>query len=183
MARWSGSWDRAMSGKTTLCLVASGLAPRMVGGTLSGVMLLDGDDTDPTADARAHRESGYRLRQPGHPAHRGRRHRVRGGRLRPHEPWASAGRGSEPNGECSPPVAHRRIDRSRPRAAVWWSAAACGDCRVARAAPRSPRPRRADRAARSCRNAARRRRAQGPCPSRCDDHPRRAESGSDGDPL
>lgn len=32
------------AGKTTLCLVASGLAPRVVGGTLSGVMLLDGND-------------------------------------------------------------------------------------------------------------------------------------------
>jgi energy-coupling factor transporter ATP-binding protein EcfA2 len=32
------------AGKTTLCLVASGLAPRTVGGTLRGRMLLDGQD-------------------------------------------------------------------------------------------------------------------------------------------
>jgi energy-coupling factor transport system ATP-binding protein len=32
------------SGKTTLCLVASGLAPRTVGGTLEGRLLLDGKD-------------------------------------------------------------------------------------------------------------------------------------------
>ena len=33
------------AGKSTLCLVASGLAPRTVGGTLSGQLLLDGADT------------------------------------------------------------------------------------------------------------------------------------------
>ena len=32
------------AGKTTLCLVASGLAPRTVGGTMSGRLLLDGED-------------------------------------------------------------------------------------------------------------------------------------------
>lgn len=35
------------AGKTTLCLVASGLAPRTVGGTLSGRVLLDGEDAAP----------------------------------------------------------------------------------------------------------------------------------------
>ncbi|HEV8253098.1 MAG TPA: ABC transporter ATP-binding protein [Candidatus Limnocylindria bacterium] len=37
------------AGKTTLCLVASGLAPRAAGGTLSGRVLLDGEDTAPLA--------------------------------------------------------------------------------------------------------------------------------------
>jgi energy-coupling factor transporter ATP-binding protein EcfA2 len=37
------------AGKTTLCLVASGLAPRTVGGTLTGSVLLDGEDTAPLA--------------------------------------------------------------------------------------------------------------------------------------
>ncbi|MEX0709676.1 MAG: ABC transporter ATP-binding protein [Chloroflexota bacterium] len=37
------------SGKTTLCLVASGLAPRTVGGTLTGRVLLDGEDVAPLA--------------------------------------------------------------------------------------------------------------------------------------
>lgn len=37
------------SGKTTLCLVASGLAPRTVGGTLAGRLLLDGADAAPLA--------------------------------------------------------------------------------------------------------------------------------------
>jgi energy-coupling factor transporter ATP-binding protein EcfA2 len=37
------------AGKTTLCLVASGLAPRTVGGTLTGRVLLDGADTAPLA--------------------------------------------------------------------------------------------------------------------------------------
>jgi energy-coupling factor transport system ATP-binding protein len=35
------------AGKTTLCLVASGLAPRTVGGTLSGRILLDGEEIGP----------------------------------------------------------------------------------------------------------------------------------------
>jgi len=37
------------AGKTTLCLVASGLAPRTAGGTLTGRVLLDGEDTAPLA--------------------------------------------------------------------------------------------------------------------------------------
>jgi len=37
------------SGKTTLCLVASGLAPRTVRGTLTGRVLLDGEDVAPLA--------------------------------------------------------------------------------------------------------------------------------------
>jgi energy-coupling factor transporter ATP-binding protein EcfA2 len=37
------------AGKTTLCLVASGLAPRTVGGTLGGRVLLGGEDTAPLA--------------------------------------------------------------------------------------------------------------------------------------
>ena len=32
------------AGKSTLCLVAAGLAPRVIGGTLTGRVLLDGDD-------------------------------------------------------------------------------------------------------------------------------------------
>jgi energy-coupling factor transporter ATP-binding protein EcfA2 len=35
------------AGKTTLCLVASGLAPRTVGGTLTGRLLLEGEDAAP----------------------------------------------------------------------------------------------------------------------------------------
>ncbi|MGH2455395.1 MAG: energy-coupling factor ABC transporter ATP-binding protein, partial [Candidatus Limnocylindria bacterium] len=35
------------AGKTTLCLVAAGLAPRTVGGTLHGRLLLDGQDATP----------------------------------------------------------------------------------------------------------------------------------------
>jgi energy-coupling factor transporter ATP-binding protein EcfA2 len=37
------------AGKTTLCLVASGLAPRTVGGTLTGLVRLDGEDVAPLA--------------------------------------------------------------------------------------------------------------------------------------
>ncbi len=35
------------AGKSTLCLVASGLAPRSIGGQLSGTVRLDGDDVAP----------------------------------------------------------------------------------------------------------------------------------------
>jgi energy-coupling factor transporter ATP-binding protein EcfA2 len=44
-----GVAGRAEAGKTTLCLVASGLAPRTVGGTLTGRVLIDGEDTAPLA--------------------------------------------------------------------------------------------------------------------------------------
>jgi energy-coupling factor transporter ATP-binding protein EcfA2 len=44
-----GLAGRSEAGKTTLCLVASGLAPRTVGGTLSGRVLLDGEDAAPMA--------------------------------------------------------------------------------------------------------------------------------------
>lgn len=44
------------AGKTTLCLVASGLAPRTVGGTLRGRVALDGDDV---ADWPMHRINAH----------------------------------------------------------------------------------------------------------------------------
>ena len=53
------------AGKTTLCLVASGLAPRTVGGTLTGRVLLDGQDAAPAAHPSAGRADRDRLRQPG----------------------------------------------------------------------------------------------------------------------
>jgi energy-coupling factor transport system ATP-binding protein len=40
-----GVVGRSEAGKSTLCLVASGLAPRTLGGTLSGRVLVDGADT------------------------------------------------------------------------------------------------------------------------------------------
>ena len=47
------------AGKTTICLVASGLAPRSIGGTLTGRVLIDGK---PIADADAGDDvSGGRL--------------------------------------------------------------------------------------------------------------------------
>ena len=44
-----GVAGRSEAGKTTLCLVLSGLAPRTVGGTLTGRVLLDGADAAPLA--------------------------------------------------------------------------------------------------------------------------------------
>ena len=44
-----GIAGRSEAGKTTLCLVLSGLAPRTVGGTLHGRVLLDGTDASPLA--------------------------------------------------------------------------------------------------------------------------------------
>lgn len=40
-----GVVGRSEAGKSTLCLVASGLAPRTLGGTLVGRVLIDGEDT------------------------------------------------------------------------------------------------------------------------------------------
>jgi energy-coupling factor transporter ATP-binding protein EcfA2 len=42
-----GVAGRSEAGKTTLCLVVSGLAPRTVGGSLTGRLLLDGVDAAP----------------------------------------------------------------------------------------------------------------------------------------
>jgi energy-coupling factor transporter ATP-binding protein EcfA2 len=42
-----GITGRSEAGKTTLCLVASGLAPRTVGGEMTGRLLLDGVDAGP----------------------------------------------------------------------------------------------------------------------------------------
>jgi energy-coupling factor transport system ATP-binding protein len=42
-----GLVGRSEAGKTTLCLVASGLAPRTVGGTLTGRLLIGGEDVTP----------------------------------------------------------------------------------------------------------------------------------------
>jgi energy-coupling factor transporter ATP-binding protein EcfA2 len=44
-----GITGRSEAGKTTLCLVASGLAPRTVGGEMTGRLLLDGEDAAPMA--------------------------------------------------------------------------------------------------------------------------------------
>lgn len=44
-----GIAGRSEAGKTTLCLVLSGLAPRTVGGSLSGRLLVDGSDAAPLA--------------------------------------------------------------------------------------------------------------------------------------
>lgn len=44
-----GLMGASEAGKTTLCLVASGLAPRTVGGTLAGRILLDGAEMAPLA--------------------------------------------------------------------------------------------------------------------------------------
>ena len=63
------------SGKTTLCLVASGLAPRTVGGRLYGRVLLDGADVEPLDHGPARGAGRDRLRQPRDAA-------LRGGRTR-----------------------------------------------------------------------------------------------------
>jgi energy-coupling factor transporter ATP-binding protein EcfA2 len=44
-----GITGRSEAGKTTLCLVASGLAPRTVGGEMTGRLMLDGVDAAPMA--------------------------------------------------------------------------------------------------------------------------------------
>jgi energy-coupling factor transport system ATP-binding protein len=42
-----GLAGRNEAGKSTLCLVASGLAPRVIGGDLTGQLLIDGEDAAP----------------------------------------------------------------------------------------------------------------------------------------
>ena len=72
------------SGKTTLCLVTSGLAPRTVGGQIRGRITLDGEDVDGWPMHR------HRLPEPIDADVAGGRDRLRGGRLRSDEPGRPA---------------------------------------------------------------------------------------------
>ena len=53
------------SGKTTLCLVASGLAPRTVGGRIRGTIHLDGEDVDAWPMHRLAERIGIGFQNPG----------------------------------------------------------------------------------------------------------------------
>ena len=53
------------SGKTTLCLVASGLAPRTVGGKVRGTIRLDGEDVDAWPMHRLAERIGIGFQNPG----------------------------------------------------------------------------------------------------------------------
>ena len=53
------------SGKTTLCLVASGLAPRTVGGRIRGTIRLDGEDVDSWPMHRLAERIGIGFQNPG----------------------------------------------------------------------------------------------------------------------
>lgn len=53
------------SGKTTLCLVASGLAPRTVGGRIRGTVRLDGEDVDSWPMHRLAERIGIGFQNPG----------------------------------------------------------------------------------------------------------------------
>ena len=53
------------AGKSTLCLVAAGIAPRTVGGTLSGRVLLDGLDVAPLAMHELAEQIGIAFANPG----------------------------------------------------------------------------------------------------------------------
>jgi energy-coupling factor transporter ATP-binding protein EcfA2 len=53
------------SGKTTLCLVASGLAPRTVGGRIRGTIRLDGEDVDAWPMHRLAERIGIGFQNPG----------------------------------------------------------------------------------------------------------------------
>lgn len=52
------------AGKTTLCLVASGLAPRAIGGQIRGSVLLDGEDVDAWPMHRVSQRVGFGFQNP-----------------------------------------------------------------------------------------------------------------------
>src|SRR2546423_3611428 len=60
-----GVVGRSEAGKSTLCLVASGLAPRTLGGTLHGRVLLDGADTAGRAMHEMVRDVAIGFQNPG----------------------------------------------------------------------------------------------------------------------
>lgn len=53
------------SGKTTLCLVAAGLAPRAIGGLLRGRIAIDGEDVDSWPMHRLSQQVGIGFQSPG----------------------------------------------------------------------------------------------------------------------
>ena len=78
------------SGKSTLCLVASGLAPGSIGGALTGGGLsIDGEAMAGQAAPRVLDAGRDRVPEPGDPAVRRDRLGVRGGRPRADEPGAT----------------------------------------------------------------------------------------------
>ena len=161
-ARWSASSVRSEAGKTTLCLVVSGLAPRTVGGQIRGSDHARRRGRRRLADASAQPAHRHRLPEPGDPAVAGRRHRLRGGRLRADEPRAAARRGRR--ADLGGARRRLRIDglaerdpRASPAASSSSSRSpACWPC------ARAPRPRRADGPARPGRHAAGGRRDRAP---------------------
>src|SRR5207248_6687294 len=60
-----GVVGRSEAGKSTLCLVASGLAPRTLGGTLRGRVLLDGADSSGRAMHEMARDVAIGFQNPG----------------------------------------------------------------------------------------------------------------------
>ncbi len=136
------------SGKTTLALVASGLAPRSIGGRLEGRLLIDGEDVAGRPMYELAARVGICFQNPTTQLSQVADTVYRGGRLRPSEPRSRSrgGRQSERRRLwkrwTSAPL------RNAIRAVVGWPDAARRGGRPACHAPSAPRPRRADSAAR-----------------------------------
>ncbi len=136
------------AGKTTLCLVVSGLAPRAIGGRIRGTIELDGEDVDAWPMYRLAERIGIGFQNPATQLSQVADtvfEEIAFGPMNlglPRDEVAANERGSP-----SSPCASSRWS-SAIRAAVRRSAAARGHRRPARDAAGAPRPRRADRAAR-----------------------------------
>ena len=94
LGRWRGRRPGRPieAGKTTLCLVASGLAPRTIGGTLTGAGAARRRGRRPAGRSTSWPRVGigFQTRRPSSP---GSADGLRGGRLRTDEPGAAARRG------------------------------------------------------------------------------------------
>ena len=88
-----GVVGRSEAGKSTLCLVASGLAPRTLGGTLSGRLLVDGVDAAGRPMHEMASEVAIGFQNPGTQLSGVATHGLRGDRLWADEPGRRPRRG------------------------------------------------------------------------------------------
>ena len=132
------------AGKSTICLVASGLAPASIGGGLDG----HADDRRPArggpAGVRARRAGRDRLPEPDDAALRGHRHRLRGGGPGADEPGPAGRRDLARARQALGGPAPRGAGRARPGPPLGRPGPARGDRVAHRDAAAPHRPRRAD---------------------------------------
>ena len=142
------------AGKTTLCLVASGLAPRTVGGQIRGRISIDGQDIDGWPMHELSRRIAIGFQNPMTQMSQVAATVFEEVAFGPMNLALPRARGHRAHVGGTRDAEDRRACRTRPAAALRRAAAAGRHGGAAGHAARAPGPRRADRPARSCRDPA-----------------------------